>query len=112
MSIEDLPMFTRSWRKLFPVPGSVEHQHHNVGLPSAPLLVKVKPAAYYTLRHLFIVQTPLSPTLYKKKLVFSEQKLLLLLGWDFPDLWVILIKPRNVLKAVALETTNHFIVEA
>lgn len=72
----------------------------------------LKPVAYYALSHPFIVQTPLSPTLYKKKLVFSEQKLLLLLGWDFPDLWVILIKPRNVLKAVALETTNYFIVEA
>lgn len=71
----------------------------------------LKPVAYYALSHPFIVQIPLSPTMYKKKLVFVEQKLLLLLGWDFPDLRVILIKPRNVLKAVALETTNYFIVE-
>lgn len=82
------------------------------GCLSSPPCKSQKPAACYALSHPFTVQTPLSTTLYKKKLVFSEQKLLLLFGWDFPDLWVILIKPRNVLKAVALETTNYFIVEA
>lgn len=72
----------------------------------------LKPVACSALSHPFRVQTPLSPTTYKKKLVFGEQKLLLLLGGGFPDLWVILIKPRNVLKAVARETTNYFVVEA
>jgi len=68
---------------------------------SPPSHKSLKPVACYALSHPFIVPTPLSPTLYKKKPVFSEQKLLLLLGWDFPDLQVILIKPRNVLKAIA-----------
>lgn len=56
------------------------------GCLSPPPRKSLKPVAYYALSHPFIVQTPLSPTLYKKKLVFSEQKLLLLLGWDFSRL--------------------------
>lgn len=108
--VEDLTLCNRSWMKSLHVSGSVKHQHHNQSCLSPRS--SLKPVACYALSHPFTVQTPPSPTLYKKKLVFSEQKLLLLLGWDFPDFWVILVKPRNFLKAVALETTNHFIVEA
>lgn len=44
----------------------------------------LKPVACSALSHPFIVQAPPSPTTYKKKLVFGEQKLLLLLGGGLP----------------------------